>query len=183
MKKEDLTALGLTEEQIAEIQKLNGKDIAAEQKKTAAAELDRDNYKGQLTTAQDALKKFDGVDVEKLKGEITTLQNDLQTKETEYQSKLADRDFNDLLDGQISSLGAKNSKAVKALLDVEALKGSKNQTEDIKKALETVKTENDYLFGSGEPIGRGVKPTGGNPPAGDTTMASMRAIMGLPPEK
>lgn len=181
MKKEDLTALGLTEEQIAEIQKLNGKDIAAEQKKTAAAELERDNYKGQLDTTQTALKKFEGVDVEQLKSEITKLQNDLQTKETEYQTKLADRDFNDLLEGQITSLGAKNSKAVKALLDVEALKSSKNQTEDIKKALETVKTENDYLFGSAEPFQNPVKPTG-NPPSGvDPNTVALRAAMGLKP--
>jgi hypothetical protein len=183
MKKEDLTALGLTEEQIAEIQKLNGKDIAAEQKKTVAAELDRDNYKGQLDTAQETLKGFEGVDVNNLKGEIDKLNKALKDKDDQYQKDLADRDFNALLDGHITTTGAKNSKAVKALLDVEALKGSKNQTEDIKAALEAVKTENDYLFGSDEPINKGVKPTGNNPPAGDTSMASMRAIMGLPPEK
>jgi hypothetical protein len=68
-------------------------------------------------------------------------------------------------------------------LDIDVLKASKNQTEDIKAALTAAKTENDYLFGSAEPIQNPIKPTGGNPPAGDATMASMRAIMGLPPEK
>lgn len=181
MKKEDLTALGFTEEQIAEIQKLNGKDIQKEQEKVTKAELDRDNYKGQLDTAQAALKKFEGVDVDQLKGEITKLTTDLQTKETEYQSQLADRDFNTLLDGEITTLGAKNAKAVKALLDIDVLKGSKNQTEDIKKALEAVKTENDYMFGSDEPFKNPVKPTG-NPTGGvDPNTASLRAAMGLKP--
>lgn len=183
MKKEDLTALGLTEEQITEIQKLNGKDIAVEQKKTASAELDRDNFKGQLETAQESLKGFEGIDVKELQGKIDTLNTDLKAKEDAYQKDLSDRDFNSLLDGTITSTGAKNAKAVKALLDIEALKGSKNQTEDINKALEAVKTENDYLFGSAEPFNNPVRPTGGTtPPAGDG-MATMRAVMGLPPEK
>jgi hypothetical protein len=58
MKKEDLTALGFTEEQIAEIQKLNGKDIAAEQKKTAAAELDRETTKGSSQPRRTHLKSL-----------------------------------------------------------------------------------------------------------------------------
>ena len=179
MKKEDLVALGVTEEQITEIQKLNGIDIKREQDKVAKVELERDNYKGQLDTAQKTLDKFKDVDVDKLQGEITKLTTDLQTKETEYQSQLADRDFNSLLDGTITSIGAKNSKAVKALLDIEALKGSKNQTEDIKKALEAVKTENDYLFGSDEPINNPVGPTGGKLPGVDANTVSLRAAMGL----
>jgi DNA repair exonuclease SbcCD ATPase subunit len=183
MKKEDLVALGLSEEQIAEIQKLNGKDIAKEQEKIARIEAERDNYKSQLDTAHEALKKFEGIDVDKLQGEIQKLQKDLQDAETKHQADLADRDFNVLLDSQINALGAKNAKAVKALLDIDALKGSKNQIEDIKKALEAVKTENDYLFGSTEPINNPVRPTGGTPPAGDANLATMRAIMGLPPEK
>ena len=47
---------------------------------------------------------------------------------------------------------AKNAKAVRALLDIEAIKASKNQAADIAAALEKVKEENDYLFTSDEPI-------------------------------
>ena len=68
MKKEDLTALGLTDEQIAEIQRLNGLDIKKEQEKLGKVELERDNYKEQLETAQGALKEFEGIDVDNLKG-------------------------------------------------------------------------------------------------------------------
>ena len=48
-----------------------------------------------------------------------------------------------------------------ALLDMDALKESKNQSEDIKKALETVKESDAYLFGSKEPIDNAVTITGG----------------------
>ena len=57
-------------------------------------------------------------------------------------------EFNSVLDGAISKSGAKNAKAVKALLDLEALKSSKNQADDITTALETVKSENDFMFTS-----------------------------------
>lgn len=90
MKTEKLKELGLTEDQISEVMKENGKDIASEQKKLQAAELERDNYKDQLETAQTALKEFGGIDVKELQGKVQTLTADLAAKETEYQSKMAD---------------------------------------------------------------------------------------------
>jgi hypothetical protein len=181
MKTEDLKALGLTDDQITVVMKDNGIDIKREQDKVAKVELERDNYKGQLDTAQKSLKDFEGIDIKDLKGKIDTLTNDLKTKEMEYQSQLADRDFDSLLDSQITTFGARNSKAVKALLDIETLKASKNQSEDIKKALEASKTENDYLFGSAEPINNAVKSTNGTPPVGDANTNALRAAMGLKP--
>lgn len=129
----------------------------AEVKKVTTA---RDNYKSQLETAQNALKEFDGVDVKDLQGKIETLNNDLKTKETEYQNKIAEMEFNSVLDGAISKSGAKNAKAVKALLDLEALKSSKNQADDITKALETVKSENDFMFTSDNQGGWGERHKG-----------------------
>lgn len=161
MKKEDLVALGLSEEQIAEVQRLNGLDIKREQDKLAQIEADRDRYKSDLEEAQKTLKEFEDVDVEELKARVATLTADLEAKEQEYKKELAERDFNYLLEKQINSFGAKNVKAVKALLDIDALKESKNQEADIKAMLEACKAENDYLFGSDEPINNPVAPTGG----------------------
>lgn len=147
----------------------------------------RDNYKSQLETAQTALKKFEGVnvdEVDELKGEIKKLNGDLATKEKEYQTRIADMEFNSVLDGAISESGAKNAKAVKALLDLENLKTSKNQADDIKKALEQVKSENGYMFGSDEPFQNPVGATDtGNGGTGSNPLASMRAAMGLSAEK
>jgi hypothetical protein len=180
MKKEDLVALGLSEEQIAEVQRLNGLDIKREQDKLGKVELERDNYKEQLETAQSALKEFEGIDVDNLKGEIEKLQNDLKTKDEQYQKELAERDFNALLESQINTFGAKNVKAVKALLDIDTLKESKNQEADIKAAIEECQKENDYLFGATEPINNPVAPTGGGtPPGEDANLAALKAAMGL----
>lgn len=171
MKTEDLTKLGLSAEQIAEIQKLNGLDISAEQKKAEKITAERDNYKSQLETAQTALKDFEGVDVKELKGKIDTLTSDLTAKETEYQNKLADMEFNSKLESLITGSGAKNAKAVKALLDLESLKTSKNQDVDIKTALDTVKTDNGYMFGANEPFANPIAPTSGK----STTLSGVEA--------
>lgn len=136
----------------------------------------------QLTEAKESLKSFEGVDVSALNGKITELTNSLAAKESEYQKKLADMEFDAALDSAISASGARNGKAVRALLDMDALKASKNRDGDIKAALDKAKADNDYMFTSNEPIHNptGTVNTGaktGNP------LAAIRAAMGLPAEK
>lgn len=145
----------------------------------------RDEYKTSLDTVNEKLKEFDGVDVADLKGQITTLQEDLKKKDAEYAAKEADRAFNDSLDKAITAAGGRNPKAIRGLLDLETLKGSKDQTEDIKKALEAVKESDAYLFGSDEPFFNPVGPTNnkGGDNGGMGSLASIRAAMGLPAEK
>lgn len=152
----------------------NGKDINREKVKA-------DGYKSQLETAQTALKEFEGVDVKELQGKIQALTSDLESKQTEYEAKIADMEFNSVLSSAISKSGAKNSKAVMALLDIDNLKASKNQADDISKALEQVKSENDYMFTSDEPIKNPVHDTGNSTITGSGSDI-MRSVMGLPPE-
>ena len=138
-------------------------------------ETARDNYKSQLETATTTLKSFEGVDVTDLKGQIAKLQGDLAAKETAYNQKIADMEFNSLLDGKISAANAKNVKAVKALLDVDALRESQNRDADIQSALESVKTDNGYLFTDGKPVPTVTVP--GQPaPAKQTDAAYMDAF-------
>lgn len=145
----------------------------------------RDDYKSSLDTVNAKLKEFEGVDVDDLKGQITTLQNDLKKKDEEYAAKETERAFNDTLDKAITAAGGRNAKAIRGLLDLEALKGSKDQTEDIKKALESVKESDAYLFGSDEPFLNPIGPTNnsGGDNGGMGSLASIRAAMGLPAEK
>ena len=67
-----------------------------------------------------------------------------------------------------------------ALLDMDALRESKDQSADIKKALDAAKESDAYLFGSDEPFKNPVGPSGGNGGT-DSTLAAMRAAAGLPP--
>lgn len=143
------------------------------------------NLTDQLDTAKEALKKFDGVDAAALNQEIEKLKSDLAAKDTEYQGKIADRDFQDMLKEAIATAKGKNAKAIMALLDVDTLKASKNQKEDIATALKTLaeKEDSKMLFGEAETVVGGGNPIGSvtKNNGGDTPTAEMRAIMGLPP--
>lgn len=144
----------------------------------------RDEYKSSLDTVNGKLKEFEGVDVADLKNQIAKFQADLKAKDDEYAAREADRIFNDTLKEAIKNAGGRNDKAVMALLDIDALKASKDQTEDIKKALDAAKESDAYLFGANEPFLNPVGATGatgGGIEGG--SLASIRAAMGLPAEK
>ena len=79
-KKQDIT------KQVAE----NYKTVAEFEKVKSRLEVERDNYKDSLDTAQNSLKEFEGVDVKELNGKVAQLTADLAKKDTEYQAKIAD---------------------------------------------------------------------------------------------
>lgn len=122
---------------------------------------------------------------EEMQATITKLQQDLKDKDAEYAAKEADRIFQNTLKEAIKAAGGRNEKAVMALLDLNSLKESKDQSADIKKALDVAKESDSYLFGSDEPFFNPVGPTndkGGN--GNDMgSLASIRAAMGLPSAK
>ena len=110
---------------------------------------EKENLETQLQTAKDGLKAFEGVDVKDLQGQITKLQQDLADKDTAHKTELANMAFDRALEGAITAAKGRNPKAIKALLDVDALKASKNQEADIKTALEGLQKESGYLFDDG----------------------------------
>lgn len=64
----------------------------------------------------------------------------------EYEAKLSDMTFNSLLDTAITAAKGKDAALIKRNLDIETLKASKNQKEDIKKALDDL-AKNEMLKG------------------------------------
>ena len=106
-------------------------------------------------TAMEELKKqlegFKDVDVTALNQRITDLETEKNNIKKEYDDKIAERDFNDILKDSITTANGKNAKAITALLDVEALKASKNQKEDIAAALKVLSEAEDSKMLFGEP--------------------------------
>lgn len=179
LKREFLKEKGLTDEQVEYVMSEAGKELTAEKNKNTVLETERDNYKAQLETAQASLKEFEGVDVKELQGKITQLNNDLQTKETAHQQKMADMLFENELKDAITQMGGRSVKSVMAELDIETLKTSKNQKDDIKNALETCKKDHDFLFGANEPINNvNVGSTQGMP-SDNNGLDELKRIMGI----
>lgn len=192
MKREDLEALGLTKEQIDKVLNMHHEEYDPVKKDLDTAQEDlkteKEKTSAQETTIKDLkkdLEEFKDADVSGMKQKIADLEKDIQTKDETHQKEIADRDFNDILKDSIASAKGKNAKAIAALLDIDTLKASKNQKDDITAALKELAEAEDskMLFGEPEPT-----PAGNGNPIGIVTKggnqngdAAMRAAMGLPP--
>lgn len=163
--KEILKQAGLTvtDEQLATVEtemKANYKPIADYNKQKE--KLDASDEKVKTLTA--SLDKFKDVDPAALTQTIENLKGQLTQKDAEFAKRLADRDFDDLLNASIANSKGKSAKAIKAYLDIDVLKKSKNQAEDIKTALEALQKADDsaFLFETVQPQAQGsFNPIGG----------------------
>ena len=159
MKREDLEKLGLTKEQIDGVGDLNNADGQPLKNELQKAPDDLKVAQDKVETTENSLKEFEGVDVAAKDKMIADLQAALAKKDTEHAAALAERDFNDLLKESIASVKGRNARAITALLDLDTLKTSKNQKEDIAVALKALTEAEDskMLFGEPEsnPVGTG----------------------------
>ena len=86
-----------------------------------------------------------------------------------HQKELDGIKFQGVLDSAITAAKGKNAKAITALLDVEALRGSEDQQKAINAALENLKKESGYLFEEVQKAPPYAAGTGtGNQPAAST---------------
>lgn len=173
MKTEDLKAQGLTDEQIAYVMAENGKSIANAKKDLEDTKAELSKWKKQAEDAEKVLSGFDGVDVDKLKKDVESYKKQAEEAEKNFKQQIADRDFNDALTNAIRDSKGLNIKAVMANLDIDTLKNSKNQNEDIKTAIEALKNQDDckMLFESQKPADP--KPTFTKPMGGDNGQRKM----------
>ena len=181
MKREDVKNKipGITDEQLNWIMQENGADINREKSAATALQTQLDNANAQLKTAQDGLKAFDGVDVAGLQEQVTKLKADMKAQAEGFA-------FDNALNAAIMSKKGRSVKAVRALLDLDTLKGSADRSTDIAKALDDAAKANRWAFGDvqdGEKKNAGTYSTGaehGDPMHGeddvDPVEASFKAM-------
>ena len=168
----------LTKEIIDAIMDENGKDIEEAKKPFA----DYDTIKTQLSEAQKTIKGFQdqGADIEAVRQSAKDWEDKYNKAIADHKQEMEDLAFDSLLKEAIQTAKGRNDKAIRALLEVDTLKASKNQTEDIKTALESLKKDNGYLFeddSNPPPYAWGTgKHSGGNYSA---EIAAIRAASGL----
>lgn len=116
MKTDELKAWGLTDEQSEKVMAQYGKDVSKLQKENEKLTADRDKEKERADTAEETLKKFDGVDVETMQAELATWQQKAKDAEKDYADKLAQRDFEDALKEEIGGYKFTSEAAKKAIM-------------------------------------------------------------------
>ena len=165
MTKEELLALGLNEEQIAEVFKINGKDIEKHKNLSETKEAELETIKNQLENANKKIEEFKGMDVESIKAAADEYKEKYENAKEEAEKELEKIKFNHAIEKALAGAKAKNIKAVKALLDMEGLKLTDEKILGLDEQLEKIKEENDFLFETGEKEKAPsiVRPGGGDP--------------------
>lgn len=121
MKREDVKNKipGITEEQLNWIMAENGNDVNREKTAAEQYKTQLENTQAQLKTAQDGLAAFDGKKKpEEYEAELAKLKGDMQTQAEGFA-------FDNALNTAILGAKGRSVKAVRALLDLDALKGSR----------------------------------------------------------
>lgn len=138
----------LSKEIIDAIMAENGRDIEA----AKAPYADYGTIKEQLGKAQETIQgiQAQGTDLETAQKSAKDWEKKYNDAIDAHKAEMAKVAFNHSLETAITAAGGRSAKAIAALLDVESLRGSKNQEADIKAALEVLKKDSGYLFGTDE---------------------------------
>lgn len=139
MKREEIKALfppeiEIPKEVIDSIMEINGKDIenakasvtAAKDKEVATLTAERDNFKSQLATAEDTLKKFGDKTPEQIQQEIAEYKKKAEDAQADFTRQITERDQKDWITKKLDEYGVASPFARKQLAsDVMAEDGLK----------------------------------------------------------
>ncbi|WP_418668405.1 phage scaffolding protein [Allofournierella sp.] len=134
---------------------------------------------GQLAEAGKTIEGFKALDVEGIKKAAAEWKAKAEQAEKDAAAQVAAVKFDALVEGAITKAKGRSPKAVKALLDLDTLRASKDPEADLQAALGELAKSEGYLFDTGETPPPYAGGTGTTPPAGGQD-AALRAAMGLP---
>lgn len=184
MKREQLKELGLSDEQIESVIGLHGKTVSDITSQLKTAQDEAKQYQDQLTANQSELNalKDSAKGNEELTNQLADLQAKFDDAQANSQNTIATLKKESAIDVALLKAGAKNSKAAKALLDAEKIELAEDGTiKGLDEQLETIRTENDFLFQPAEPQEQGkpkiVNP--GNPKGAQTTAVTKEQFDGM----
>ncbi len=162
MTKEQLIAMGLTEEQAGKVLAASAEEMKGfipkhrfDEVTEAKKQLEKD-----LAARDTQLEELKKVDAEGLKVQIEKLQGENKTAKEQFEQQVKQMKIDSAVELALTNAKAKNTKAVKALLDLEKaeLDGDtvKGLDDQIKKLTES--EDSKFLFSGDEGGFKGTKP-------------------------
>lgn len=148
MNREELKAMGLSDEQIDKVMAAHGKVVNTTKEQLDSVTTERDNLKTQLSDRDNQLSELGNKvkDNEELTAEIERLKGENQTATAELQEKLDKQAFDFALEKSLVAAKVRNPKAVKALLDTEKIKLDGEKLLNLDDQLAALKESDSYLF-------------------------------------
>lgn len=141
-----------------------------------------EGVKGQLSQANEQIAGFKELDIEGVKQKAAEWEQKYNQAAENSAREIEQLKFDFALDKELTKAQARNPKAVKALLDRDALKYDKGKIIGLEEQLETLKKNEDsaFLFGSAAPT---VQFTTQSQSFQQMNDNDARAVMGLAPVK
>ena len=152
MKREDLKKLGLEDEAIESVMKLHGQTVNGLQEQVTALQASEANLKSQNEKHEKDLKTLqkDNGDNETLKQTIKDLQKQNADAKAGYEEQLVGMQRDSAIEKALATSGAKNTKAVKALLDADKIVFKDGELSGLAEQLEAYKQSDPYMFDMGK---------------------------------
>ena len=156
MKREELVALGLTEDQATAVINAYSEALKNYVPKSRLDEVieERNGLRDQIAERDKQIKTLgeSAGDNQALKDQIAQLQADNQKAADEYTANLAQLRLDNAVELDLTGAKAKNNKAVRALLDLSKSKvGEDGKIEGLDAQIKALQKSDAYLFDSGEP--------------------------------
>lgn len=162
MKRDFLKEQGLSDDAIDKVLAEYGKDVNGLKQELSKATYERDALNEQLDERTKQLAKFKDQDglTDKLKAQIDKLQADNAQAAKDYQAKLAKQEKSFLIDKAITKSGARNVKAVSALLDLDAVTVKDGALNGLSEQLAKLQESDAYMFKQETAPAEPAKPAG-----------------------
>ena len=150
MNKEDLLKLGLTEEQAEKVLSVNTEQLKGFIPKARFDEVNNAKKQAEKDLSErdkqlETLKNSTG-DVETLKNTIKQLQDENKASKEQYEANISKIKLDNAIDNALGNAKAKNSRAVKALLDMEKIKFENEALSGLDEQLKALKEAEDSKF-------------------------------------
>jgi hypothetical protein len=156
MKREELAALGLSEEQITAVLNAHKEAVKDYVPKTRLDEVieERNGLRDQVAERDKQIAELgkSAGDNQALKDQIAQLQTDNKKAADEYAANIAQIRLDNAVELALTGAKAKNGKAVRALLDQSKIKvGEDGTVEGLDAQIKAIQKSDAYLFDTGEP--------------------------------
>ena len=181
MKKAEFIALGISEELAANAEKASQEELKNYVEKSKYDEVSEEN-KTLKTSVSDRDKQLETLkasagDNEELKKQIETMKQQNADREKAHKAELAQLKLDNAIETALTAAGARNTKAVRALLDISKVKlGEDGRLAGWDEQLKAVQKSDSYLFTEKQKNNfRGFQPgaSGDTKPGTDVDMSKM----------
>lgn len=148
MKRDFLKNLELTDEQINAIMAENGKDVNELKEQVNSLTTEKNGLQSQLSDRDGQLKSLKDAakDNDELKSQVEQLQKDNKAATEKFTAEMAAQKKAYLVNQALTEAGARNTKAMAALLDLDSVSVKDDQLVGLTDQLNSLRESDGYMF-------------------------------------